>query len=678
MVTAALLPTLLVVGSLMLVFGLRDAGLWHNLKVPAGRWRWLPFGSLFVLQMFYVVWRVSDTVPPLGWSIEGLWPLVFLVFELSGMLMLSLTYLTLSRKTDRSPEVDEHLGLLGEQTFRVAMFIPTYNEPKAVLERTILGAMSQRYPGVRVYVLDDSRRDWLRDYCRQIGVGYCRRNDNKGAKAGNMNAGLATVRAEGFDPEFIGVLDADFIARPDFISRCMVLHLRHPEAGIIQTPQHFFNPDPVQMNLVLADVAPDEQRFFFDEQLAARDAWGTAFCCGTSSLIRVAALEAIRGFPTESVTEDMLMSLRMREHGWQTLYLNEPLTTGLSPEGLGEYIKQRHRWCLGFIQIFKQHYNPFSRRHRLKLMDRIHVFDTFLYWVMSFPTRYLFLAAPAVYWFTGWLVIQASIDEILLHLLPWLIAHMVVMTWISRGALQPLLNDVSQLLLGPAAIHASITGLFSNKPHEFVVTPKGELDTQVRIDWQAIRPLLFLGALTLSAVVLAAFPFFQPALPFEPRVVNLFWLVINLVIIALGMLSCIELPRRRAQERFTTPAAVPARLDVGDIHWLVEIVQLSMSGCQIRLVDPSVELKPVIEHEGLLHVDEFEQYHVQVRRLVPLRDDPDAVCLGCQFSRDNLQEKLQLTSRIFAEGHARLRFESGSLRILGALLKNLLVSTQRH
>lgn len=190
MVTAALLPTLLVVGSLMLVFGLRDAGLWHNLKVPAGRWRWLPFGSLFVLQMFYVVWRVSDTVPPLGWSIEGLWPLVFLVFELSGMLMLSLTYLTLSRKTDRSPEVDEHLGLLGEQTFRVAMFIPTYNEPKAVLERTILGAMSQRYPGVRVYVLDDSRRDWLRDYCRQIGVGYCRRNDNKGAKAGNMNAGL--------------------------------------------------------------------------------------------------------------------------------------------------------------------------------------------------------------------------------------------------------------------------------------------------------------------------------------------------------------------------------------------------------------------------------------------------------------------------------------------------------
>ena len=40
MVTAALLPTLLVVGSLMLVFGLRDAGLWHNLKVPAGRWRW--------------------------------------------------------------------------------------------------------------------------------------------------------------------------------------------------------------------------------------------------------------------------------------------------------------------------------------------------------------------------------------------------------------------------------------------------------------------------------------------------------------------------------------------------------------------------------------------------------------------------------------------------------------
>lgn len=678
MYAAALLPTLLVIGLLLLVFGLRDAGLWRTLQVPRGRWRLLPFGILFALQMFYVVWRVTETVPPLGWSIEGVWPLVFLVFEMSAMLMLSLTYLTLSRKTERTTEVDANLARLDERHCRVALFIPTYNEPKVVLERTILGAMSQRYPDVRVYVLDDSRRDWLRDYCAEVGVGYCRRTDNEGAKAGNMNAGLATVRAAGFDPEFIGVLDADFVARPDFIGRCLVLHLMHPEAGIIQTPQHFFNPDPVQMNLVLTDVAPDEQRFFFDEQLAARDAWGTAFCCGTSSLIRVAALEAIGGFPTESVTEDMLMSLRMREHGWQTLYLNEPLTTGLSPEGLGEYIKQRHRWCLGFIQIFKDHYNPFSRRHRLKLMDRVHVFDTFLYWVMSFPTRYVFLAAPAIYWFTGWLVIQASIDQILLHLMPWLIAHMVVMTWVSRGALQPLLNDVSQLLVGPAAIHASLTGLFSNKPHKFVVTPKGELDTEVQINWQAMKPLLVLGMLNLSAIVLAAFPFFRPDLPFEPRVVNLFWLVINVVIIALGMLSCIELPRRRAQERFTTPAAVPARLDVNAVHWPVEIVELSMSGCQIRLVDPEVELKPVIEHQGVLYIDAFEQYQVQVRRRVPVRDDPEGVYLGCRFSSENLQEKLQLTSRIFAEGHARLRFESGSLRMLGALLKNLLVSNHRR
>ena len=33
-------------------------------------------------------------------------------------------------------------------------------------------------------------------------------------------------------------------------------------------------------------ATPFEQRYFFDVVMAAKDAWGTAFCCGTSSVIR--------------------------------------------------------------------------------------------------------------------------------------------------------------------------------------------------------------------------------------------------------------------------------------------------------------------------------------------------------------------------------------------------------
>ena len=61
---------------------------------------------------------------------------------------------------------------------------------------------------------------------------------------------------------------------------------RDEDVGIVQTPQNFFNPDPIQANLAVAGVWPDEQRFFFDFVLLSKDAWGGAFCCGTSSVIR--------------------------------------------------------------------------------------------------------------------------------------------------------------------------------------------------------------------------------------------------------------------------------------------------------------------------------------------------------------------------------------------------------
>jgi len=80
--------------------------------------------------------------------------------------------------------------------------------------------------------------------------------------------------------------------------------------------------------------------------MPSKDAWGLAFCCGTSSVIRFSALCEIGDSPTDSVTEDFLLTVRFRERGYKTLYLNEKLSVGLAPEGINEYATQRTRWCL--------------------------------------------------------------------------------------------------------------------------------------------------------------------------------------------------------------------------------------------------------------------------------------------------------------------------------------------
>lgn len=628
---------------------------------------WL-FGGLTLLMARYLIWRLTQTLPPFSWSLAGIWPFVFLALELASVVMTLITYLTLSRHTMRSGEVDAALPKLEARApYKVALLIPTYNEPLVVLERTILGGLVQDYPDVRVWVLDDGKRDWLRVFCERLGVGYATREGNAGAKAGNMNAGLATIRATGFEPEFVGVLDADFIATPAFIRRCLALHEAHPEAGIVQTPQHFFNPDPIQMNLGLSGLAPDEQRFFFDELLPGRDGWGTAFCCGTSSVLRMQAIEAIGGLPTDSVTEDMLMSMRMREAGYQTLYLNEPLTAGLAPEGLGEYIVQRHRWCLGFMQIIREHYNPFSLRHRLGFFDRLHLIDTFLYWALSFPIRYLFMAAPVIYWFTGLLVMEADLPSIMSRLMPWLLLHVAVMTWVTRGTLQPLLNDVTQLLIAPAAMHATLTGLFSRQKHKFKVTPKGLTGDKITIDWGALRPAALFAAFNLAGLIAAIVPQWQPQLDPSPRLVNLFWIVVNLLVLSATMISCVELPRRRTQERFAQNAG-RAYLEVGDSFLRVQVSDLSLGGCRLALPrhfedDGSGQSAPVS-----LTFSSRERY--QVLR-VRLTQEHDRSVIGCRFVDLSVAQQLLLVKRIYGAGQGRLTHGDDTGGLLAAILGRL-------
>src|SRR3977135_4723265 len=98
-----------------------------------------------------------------------------------------LLFIFLSRSIDRPAPATRHLPWARPRTRRIDLLIPTYNEEEAILERTIIGAQSQDYDNYRIFVLDDRRRDWLRDLCKRRNVGYITRPNNEHAKAGNIN-----------------------------------------------------------------------------------------------------------------------------------------------------------------------------------------------------------------------------------------------------------------------------------------------------------------------------------------------------------------------------------------------------------------------------------------------------------------------------------------------------------
>ncbi|HTH15652.1 MAG TPA: cellulose synthase catalytic subunit, partial [Magnetospirillum sp.] len=396
----------------------------------------------------YLVWRLTATLPPLALKPSSLWMWLVATVEAASLSNAMLTALFLSRHRDRRAEADagEARLFMRASLPPVDVVIPTYNEPLEVLERTILGALALDWPEARVWVLDDGRRPWLAEYCTAKGARWVTRSGgDEDGKAGNLNAWLAG--GLGHAP-FILCLDADFVPQRRLLRRVMGL-FDDETVALVQTPQSFFNPDPIQMNLLTGAALADEQRFFYHTFQPALDAWGASFCCGTSFVVRRDPLMAVGGIPTCTVTEDMMTTYALAAHGGKTLYLDEPLSAGLAPEGLAEFVNQRARWCLGTVQSIRSAKGPWRARG-LGWAHRLCFLNAQLFWLGTVPMMLLAMLAPVAYWWTGIPAFQSDPVSFLAHFGPRVIAEAAAMGWVSRWSIMPLLSGVAPLVVAPS------------------------------------------------------------------------------------------------------------------------------------------------------------------------------------------------------------------------------------
>jgi cellulose synthase (UDP-forming) len=564
----SLAPILFVIGVGVTILPLLDR------NSTAGRL--LPCLGCLALVVRTLHWRLTETLPPLSFGFAELFAYLFAALETASGIGSIFLFLFLSRTIDRRSEARRWRPWVAAKRPSVDVFIPTYNEDEAILDRTILGALSQSYDNFRVFVLDDGRREGLKELCGRRGIGYITRPDNAHAKAGNMNHALEFLRKDGGLSEFIAILDPDFVAQPNFLTRALAL-FHDDRVGCVQTPQHFYNPDPLQHGFRAAKRWPDEQRFFFDVLLASKDAWGVAFSCGTSSITRRSALEAIGGFPVESVTEDMLLSVKLKTRRWRTVYLNQRLSMGLAPERLAEYVTQRRRWCLGLMQIARSSWGPLTRE-KLPLIDRLSLIDTFLYWGTHFPFRLICLFVPCVNALAGAPIIYADTSSMISHTGVSLLWSWMVLAWLSRGRSLPILTDAGQILIIPVAIGATFAGLLKPKAHKFKVTAKGGDRTRGRIQWRVILCLSIPLGLTIAGIVYGIGDQFGELHLHQGGFIFLFWSYYNIVVLAVAMLAAVELPRR--EERFATNER--ALLAQSRRYARAQLSEISVVGATVR------------------------------------------------------------------------------------------------
>jgi cellulose synthase (UDP-forming) len=503
------------------------------------------FGSTTgALLMMYALWRWHDTLPAFAFSVQNLWEYFFFAFEAFAIGYTMMSIVILFRHIDRSGQADAAQDRMEREGGfpAVDVFICTYDEPIEILEKSVLTALALDYPDATVWVLDDTRRQWLREYCEAEGARYVTRDNNRHAKAGNLNNGLAVTAAQTNAPVIL-VLDADFAPRPDFLKRTVGL-LSNPDVAVVQTPQFYYNPDPIQHNLLAAQSWVDDQRFFFDVFQPAKDGWGCAFCVGTSFVVRRDRLNEIGGFPSQAISEDINLTYTMLANGYQTWWLNEKLSIGLSAEGIPEYITQRARWCLGTIQVALFHDGPFFGSG-FTFTQRWHYLHGVLNWLCK-PFLVLLLIAPPIYWFAGMPAFETDYLSFLRYGVPALLGQIIYMGWISRSRTLPFFMEATHAVTAFAVTATLLSAVVKPFGRPFKITDKGGDRSAPRTHWKLASVF---GLISLSSAVSIIWAFVSPYAASEISSLdffNLLWAGIAMLIAFIAFLVCFELPRGEA------------------------------------------------------------------------------------------------------------------------------------
>ena len=518
------------------------------------------------VSLVYLGWRVFVS---LDWSgtQPGLWPFVVVAIETLGVFS-SLLFITLM---SRAPRPVVRLPLPDGFRPSVDLFIPTYNESEDVIDKAIITALGQSYSNVRVHVLDDGRREWLRALCAKLGANYLTRADNRHAKAGNMNAALAQT-----DGDFIAIMDADFAASRDFVE-ALLPYFENPSVGVVQAPQCFYNADVIQSGLGISRNWVDEQRLFFAEIMPARDRWGAAFSCGACSITRRAALDAIGGFPTDSITEDMLTSLRLRRAGYKTVYHNEELARGLSADTAESYFTQRERWARGNIQILFLR-DDFWFNRGLSWFQKL-LFAP-IYWVTMPLVAAMIALTPVVYLLFGVAPVhRADLVDALAFGVPFILAQQCYMLWISDRTFVPVLSTAVDLFMASRMLPNVFAAALRPFGAVFRVTPKNR-GVPSRVDVYSASVIGLVWLATLLGVLLNFFPALEVISNPEFFPVAMGWALVTLVELAIAFLIAAPQQQLRATDRFSIGRSLDLRMPDGRV---VEVLvsDMSMSGAGV-------------------------------------------------------------------------------------------------
>ncbi|SNS82303.1 cellulose synthase (UDP-forming) [Noviherbaspirillum humi] len=550
-----------------------------------------PIGTLLLMVLSvtvsarYLWWRVSYTLN-FDETFDFFWGVLLLLAEIYTWLILVLGYIQSAWPLRRPP-----IPLPPDTSTwpTVDVFIPTYNEPLKVVMPTVHAAIGIDWPRdkINIYLLDDGRREEFRAFAEECGIGYIIRPDNRHAKAGNLNHALTKTGGE-----YIAIFDCDHIPTRSFLQATMGWCVKDPKLALLQTPHHFFSPDPFERNLGLFRKTPNEGELFYGVIQDGNDLWNATFFCGSCAVIKRGPLLEVGGIAVETVTEDAHTALKLQRLGYRSAYINIPQAAGLATESLSAHIGQRIRWARGMAQIFRLD-NPFLGKG-LNWAQRICYGNAMLHFLNGGP-RLIFLTAPLAFLLFHAYVIYTPAVAVLLYVLPHIVHANITNSRIQGAHRHSFWAEVYETVLAWYIVRPTTVALLNPHKGKFNVTAKGGLVEKDYFDWTISTPYLVIVVLNLIGLVAGIGRIvWGPPDEILTALINLFWTLYNVLLLGAAISVASETRQVRRSHRVAMRLPAVLHLDGGQLL-RCESEDFSEGGIALRMTRvPELQLEDMV------------------------------------------------------------------------------------
>jgi cellulose synthase/poly-beta-1,6-N-acetylglucosamine synthase-like glycosyltransferase/peptidoglycan/xylan/chitin deacetylase (PgdA/CDA1 family)/spore germination protein YaaH len=236
----------------------------------------------------------------------------------------------------------------------VSVLIPCFNEEKVIVA-SVRRILASDWPNLEILVLDDGSSDRTSLVVAEAFGDEPRvrlRRFENGGKARALNRGLAECRGE-----ILVALDADTLFPPDTIPK-LVRWFGDPRVGAVAGNAIVGN----RRNLITRWQALEYVTAQNLERRALAALGAVTVVPGAVGAWRRSALEALGGYPSDTLAEDQDLTIAVQRAGWRVEFDPEARAYTEAPESIGGLLKQRFRWSFGTLQCLW--------KHRAALFDR--------------------------------------------------------------------------------------------------------------------------------------------------------------------------------------------------------------------------------------------------------------------------------------------------------------------